>query len=159
MKKMKKWLCLPVFMMLAPFVALIAQQEKKPNILFIAVDDMKPILGCYGDKMIKTPNIDRLAKMGTVFLSNYVQQAVCGPTRASLMTGKRPDYTKIWDLKTQMRDMNPDIVTLPQYLITQGYQTVGIGKIYHPSSALDRIDPVSWSIPYMWAKPEDYANG
>jgi len=156
---MKKWICLPVFMMLAPFAALIAQQQKKPNILFIAVDDLKPILGCYGDKLIKTPNIDRLAKMATVFQSNYVQQAVCGPTRASLMTGKRPDYTKVWDLHTQMREMNPDIVTLPQYLITQGYQTVGIGKIYHPSDALDRIDPVSWSIPYMFAKPEDYANG
>ena len=88
----------------------VAQQKSKPNILFIAIDDLKPILGCYGNTQIKTPNIDRLAKMGTVFMSNYVQQAVCGPTRASLMTGKRPDYTKIWDLKTKMRDINPDIL-------------------------------------------------
>ena len=136
-----------------------AQQSSRPNILFIAVDDLKPELGCYGNKLIKTPNIDRLAKMGTVFMNNYCQQAVCGPTRASLMTGMRPDVTKVWDLKTQMRDMNPDIVTLPQYLITQGYTTSGIGKIFHPSSAIKKVDPVSWSIPYLEAKEGDFANG
>jgi len=135
------------------------QKSKKPNILFIAVDDLKPILGCYGNALVKTPNIDRLAKMSTVFSSNYCQQAVCGPTRASLMTGKRPDATKIWDLKTQMRDVNPDIVTLPQYLVTQGYTTVGIGKIFHPSSADQKIDPVSWTLPYIFADASDYANG
>jgi len=136
-----------------------SQQTQKPNILFIAVDDLKPALGCYGNMVVKTPNIDRLAKMGTVFLNNYCQQAVCGPTRASLMTGMRPDITKVWDLKTQMRDMNPDIVTLPQYLITQGYTTSGIGKIFHPSSAIKKVDPVSWSIPYLELKETDFANG
>ena len=138
---------------------LLAQQPKKPNILFIAVDDLKPIMGCYGNKIIKTPNIDRLAKMGTMFSRNYCQQSVCGPTRASLMTGMRPDHTKIWDLKTQMRDINPDIITLPQYLISQGYNTVGAGKIFHPSSAIKKIDPVSWNMPYLEALPGDYANG
>ena len=67
-----------------------AQEKTKPNILFIAIDDLKPILGCYGNTLIKTPNIDRLAKMGTVFMSNYCQQAVCGPTRASIMTVREP---------------------------------------------------------------------
>jgi hypothetical protein len=128
--------------------ALLAQQAKKPNILFIAIDDLKPVLGCYGNKQIKTPNIDRLAKMGTVFLSNYVQQAVCGPTRASLMTGKRPDYTKVWDLKTKMRDVNPDILSLPQHLITQGYSTQGIGKVYDVRCVDKDIDKPSWSVPY-----------
>jgi iduronate 2-sulfatase len=74
-------------------ITCIAQQNTKnqnrPNILFIAFDDLKPVLGCYGNKLVKTPNIDRLAKNGTVFLSNYCQQAVCGPTRASIMTGMR----------------------------------------------------------------------
>ena len=102
----------------------------RPNILFIAVDDLKPVLGCYGDPIIKTPNIDRIARNGTVFLQNYVQQAVSGPTRASIMTGMRPDFTGVWDLKTKMRDVNPDILSLPQYLITQGYSTQGIGKVY-----------------------------
>ncbi|MFZ4455940.1 MAG: sulfatase [Bacteroidales bacterium] len=120
----------------------------KPNILFIAVDDLKPILGCYGDKLIKTPNIDRIAKNGTVFLSNYCQQAVSGPTRASIMTGMRPDYTGVWDLKTKMRDVNPDILSLPQYLITQGYSTQGIGKIYDQRCVDKKMDAPSWSVPY-----------
>jgi len=155
---MKKNLLLSSLLLMAISFQSMAQKNSKPNILFIAVDDLKPELGAYGNKIVKTPNIDRLAKMSTVFLSNYCQQAVCGPTRASLMTGMRPDYTKIWDLKTQMRDMNPDIQTLPQYLITQGYNTVGTGKIYHPSSAINKIDPVSWSLPYIEPKESDYAN-
>ena len=153
---MKKLIYLVVLMMLNPFEALIAQKGKKTNILFIAIDDLKPILGCYGDKLIKTPNIDRLAKMGTVFMNNYVQQAVCGPTRASLMTGKRPDYTKVWDLKTPMRDVNPDILSLPQYLITQGYSTQGIGKIYDPRDVDKDLDKPSWSVPYYRNSNEYY---
>jgi len=138
--------------------AVIAQKKQatKPNILFIAVDDLKPLLGCYGNTLVKSPNIDRLAKLATVFNKNYCQQAICGPTRASLMTGTRPDVTKIWNLTTQMRDVNPNLVTLPQYLITQGYTTSGIGKIYHPSSAIDGVDPVSWSIPYLKSKESDF---
>jgi iduronate 2-sulfatase len=67
----------------------------KPNILFIAIDDLKPLIGAYGNTLVKTPNIDRLAKRGTTFINNYCQQAVCGPTRASILTGMRPDYTQI----------------------------------------------------------------
>ena len=136
-----------------------AQKKSKPNILFIAVDDLKPILGCYGNKLVKTPNIDRLASMGTVFLSNYCQQAVCGPTRASLMTGLRPDVTKVWDLKTKMRDVNPDILSLPQHLISEGYITSGVGKIYHPACVDKKVDEVSWSIPFIKPTASDYASG
>jgi arylsulfatase A-like enzyme len=123
-------------------------KQQKPNILFIAVDDLKPILGCYGDKLVKTPNIDRLAKRGTIFMTNYCQQAVSGPTRASLMTGMRPDHTGVWDLKTLMRNVNPDILSLPQYLISQGYSTQGIGKIYDPRCVDSELDAPSWSVPY-----------
>jgi arylsulfatase A-like enzyme len=138
-----------------------AQKEKKikRNVLFIAVDDLKPILGCYGNTLVKTPNIDRLAKMGTVFMKNYCQQAVCGPTRASLMTGKRPDYTKVWDLKTRMRDMNSDIVSIPQYFISQGYAAAGVGKIYHPACVDKNDEQYSWTMPYLKPKDADYANG
>jgi arylsulfatase A-like enzyme len=124
------------------------KKESRPNILFIAVDDLKPVLGCYGDKMVKTPNIDRLAKRGTVFLRNYCQQAVCGPTRASLMTGMRPDYTRVWDLKTKMRDVNPGILSLPQHFVSQGYSTQGIGKIYDSRCVDDDLDQPSWSVPF-----------
>ena len=127
----------------------LTAQEKKMNVLFIAVDDLKPVLGCYGDKLVKTPNIDRLAARGTVFLQNYCQQAVSGPTRASLMTGMRPDYTRVWDLKTKMRDVNPDIVSIPQYFVSNGYQTAGIGKIFDSRCVDDELDKPSWSIPYF----------
>ena len=149
MKKIifSKYITLIAFSILCNLAA-FSQENKKPNILFIAVDDLKPILGCYGNTIIKTPNIDRLAKMGTVFMSNYCQQAVCGPTRASIMTGKRPDYTKVWDLKTKMRDINPDILSLPQYLISQGYSTQGIGKIYDSRCVDKKMDEPSWSVPY-----------
>jgi len=156
---MKKTTTLILLLFIISFEVAHAQQGKKMNILFIAIDDLKTNLGCYGDKIAKTPNIDRLAKMGTVFNSNYCQQSVCGPTRASLMTGMRPDVTKIWDLKTQMRDMNPDIVTLPQYLISQGYNTSGVGKIFHSSSAINKIDPISWNQAYLEATINDYPNG
>ncbi len=144
--------------LLAISTSVFAQKKatNKPNILFIAVDDLKPLLGCYGNTLVKSPNIDRLAKMATVFNRNYCQQAICGPTRASLMTGTRPDVTQVWNLTTQMRDVNPDLVTIPQYLITQGYTTSGIGKIYHPSSAINGVDPVSWSIPYLKSKESDF---
>jgi arylsulfatase A-like enzyme len=124
--------------------------KKNPNqtfyLLQLMISNLE--LGCYGNKLIKTPNIDRLASMGTVFMNNYCQQAVCGPTRASLMTGMRPDATKVWDLKTKMRDVVPNILTLPEYLISQGYITSGVGKIYHPSCVDKKNDEVSWSISF-----------
>ena len=156
---MKRIISIFILILLSFISNLYGQKQVKPNVLFIAIDDLKPVLGCYGDTIIKTPNIDRLAKMGTVFMSNYCQQAVCGPTRASIMTGTRPDLTKVWDLKTQMREANPATLTLPEYLITQGYTTVGIGKIYHASCAIDRVDPMSWSIPYLKSSDKDFANG
>ncbi len=136
-----------------------AQTPQRPNILFIAIDDLKPELGAYGNTLIKTPNIDRLAKQGTTFLNNYCQQAVCGPTRASILTGMRPDITKIWDLKTQIRKVSPNIVTLPQYLITQGYTTLGIGKVFDPRNVDEDNDKASWSIPYYKTDNKYYAPG
>jgi arylsulfatase A-like enzyme len=131
-------------------VILFAKENKqaKPNILFIAIDDLKPVLGCYGNPLVKTPNIDRLANRGTVFMSNYCQQAVSGGSRSSLLTGRRPDYTQVWDCDTQIRDVHPDVVTLPQYFMNHGYETSGIGKIFHEKSVKDS-DPMSWSIPYL----------
>lgn len=133
-----------------------AALAEKPNILFIAVDDLKPMLGCYGDPDIKTPNIDKLAKRGTVFLNNACQQSVCAPSRASLMTGTYPDTTKVYDLKTQIREANPDTLTLPEYFRSQGYQTTGAGKIYDPRSVDNNFDEKSWSQPFRQHGPDEY---
>lgn len=138
---------------------LYAQQQKKPNILMIAIDDLKPMLGCYGESKIITPNIDALASRGTVFLKNYCQQAVCAPTRASLMTGLRPDATRVWDLKTQLRDMVPNVITMPQHFSQQGYATTGIGKVFDVRSVDKQLDAPSWTIPYEKLEDEDYAKG
>lgn len=146
-----------VFVICCSYKTIAQQKSAQSNVLFIAIDDLKPILGCYGNKIIQTPNIDRLAKMGTVFRNNYCQQAVCGPTRASLMTGMRPDYTKVWDLKTKMRDMNPDIVSIPQYFASQGYTTQGIGKVYDPRCVDDENDGASWTVPYYKTDKKYYA--
>ncbi|NQV31640.1 MAG: sulfatase-like hydrolase/transferase, partial [Phycisphaeraceae bacterium] len=85
------------------------------NVLFIASDDMRPELGCYGARHVFSPNLDRLAESGTTFLNAYCQQAVCSPSRSSLMTGLRPDTLRIWDLATHFRDNMPDVVTVSQH--------------------------------------------
>jgi arylsulfatase A-like enzyme len=104
---------------------------QRPNVLFIAVDDLRPTIGAYGDPYAKTPNLDRLARSGVTFLRAYAQQALCNPSRASLMTGLRPDSLRVWDLETDFRSTVPDIVTLPQHFMRHGYRVVQIGKIYH----------------------------
>ena len=117
----------------------------QPNILFIFSDDLRPELGCYGCKHIISPNIDRLASMGTHFEKCYVQVAVCNPSRASMLTGKRPDELGVWGLDKHFRESNPDAVTLPQHFMAHGYHTGAIGKIYHN----DKLDPASWSEPRL----------
>lgn len=116
---------------------------KRPNVLFIAIDDLRPELGCYGNPLIKSPNIDRLAKQGLLMNRAYCQQALCSPSRSSLLTGSRPDTTKVWNLGTHFRKALPDVVTLPQHFKNAGYFTQGMGKIYH--HGFD--DPASWSVP------------
>jgi len=144
MRKVTKLLLLAI--VLLNVVSLSAQQKK--NILFIMVDDLKPTIKAYGDDFAITPNMDKLAEEGFVFLGNYVQQAVCAPSRASVMTGWRPDYTEVTDLHTLIRDKNPNVVTMPQYFKKNGYITVATGKIYDPRSVDKKYDPKSWSIPY-----------
>jgi arylsulfatase A-like enzyme len=123
--------------------ATAAGQAPRPNVLLIAVDDLRPTLGAYGDSIIRTPNIDRLARSGVVFLNAHVQQAVCNPSRASLMTGLRPDSLRVWDLETDFRVTTPGAVTLPQYFRQFGYQSLSVGKIFH--NVLP--DSLSWSEP------------
>ncbi len=98
------------------------------NVLFMVVDDLRPQLGCYGVNWMQSPNIDGLAKGGTVFERAYCQQAVCAPSRASVLSGCRPDTTRIYDLQTPLRSVMPDVISLPQHFKRNGYETVSIGK-------------------------------
>jgi iduronate 2-sulfatase len=120
------------------------QEKQRPNILFIAVDDLKPNMGCFGDPLAITPNIDAIAAKGMVFTKTYCQQAVCAPSRASLLTSQYPDQTKVWDLETLIRDKNPNIVTLPQYFRQNGYNSLGVGKIFDNRS-VENNDELSWN--------------
>ncbi|HBE96643.1 MAG TPA: iduronate-2-sulfatase [Verrucomicrobiales bacterium] len=112
-------------------LAAASLSAKKPNILFIAIDDMRPEMGCYGSPIAITPNIDKLATKGLLFNRAYCQQAICSPSRASIMTGTRPDTNGVIENYTYFRDANPDIATLPQHFRNHGYETVNMGKIYH----------------------------
>jgi len=125
-----------------------AAESTRVNVLFIAVDDLKPTIGCYGDTFAITPNLDRLAERGAVFLNNHCQLALCGPSRGSLMTGLRPDSTGMWWFGDRMRELNPDALTLPQHFKNHGYTTAAIGKIYDPRNVNDQWDSESWSIPH-----------
>ncbi len=124
----------------------------RPNVLFIAVDDLRPEFGAYGASYVKSPNLDRIAKAGITFYRAYCQQAVCSPTRSSLMTGTRPDTTKVWDLETHFRAALPNVVTLGQHFKNHGYFVQGMGKIYHGS--LD--DAPTWSVPWQSSRGQAY---
>ena len=123
------------------------KSTRRPNVLFFAVDDLRPEFGAYGKSYIHSPNLDRLAARGVTFTRAYCQQAVCSPSRSSLLTGTRPDTTKVWDLETHFRKALPDVVTLPQHFKQNGYFVQGMGKLFH--GGFD--DPRSWSVP--WTGP------
>ncbi len=112
---------------------IVAQARKKlrPNILFIAIDDLRPQLGCYGNSTMVTPNMDTLAAAGTLFERAYCQIAVCGASRASLMSGLRPTPARFKTYLDRVTEQAPGVTTLPMYLRQSGYHTISNGKIYH----------------------------
>tara|TARA_R110002096_G_scaffold400804_2_gene597522 strand:- start:19150 stop:20751 length:1602 start_codon:yes stop_codon:yes gene_type:complete len=136
-----------------------ASNGEKKNILFLSIDDLKPLLSNYGASQMHTPNFDRLAKMGMTFTNAHVQYAVCGPSRASVMTGTNPDKTKVWDLHTDFRASAPSLMSMPEYLISQGYETTAVGKIYHKGSSSPGHDGKSWSMPHQLPDNYDPAAG
>lgn len=126
------------------------------NVLFIISDDLR-VGGAFGSSEVQTPNIDRLAARGLSFRQAYNQFPLCGPSRASLLTGLRPNSVRVYDLKTTVRDQVPDVVTLPQYFRQNGYFSARVGKLFHQSVpdgigipiAADRHDdPASWDVAF-----------
>ena len=139
---MRSLLTLTLTLILAFFIGKVHAADQ-PNILFIAVDDLRPELGCYGVD-VKTPNIDKLAASGVRFDRAYCQQAVCGASRLSLMGGLYPTKTGEQTYHVEgWRKRHPDLVTLNQHLRANGYRTVGTGKIYHGGGG-DGVDPKNW---------------
>lgn len=122
---------------------------KRPNVLFIAIDDLRPELSVYGKPVI-TPTFDRLAASGTVFERAYCQQALCMPSRASLLTGRRPDTTGVYAFNPDFRAALPDVVTLPEHFKQHGYHTQAYGKIFHND------DKRSWSAPLFRSRKPEY---
>jgi len=124
---------------------------QEPNVLLITIDDLRTSLGCYGDPLAKTPNIDRLAATSRIFNRAYCQQTVCGPSRASLLTGRLPDKLRVWHNRNLFRSMHPDLITLPQCFKNHGYHSVALGKVF--SGDERELDPASWSEPEIIKRP------
>ena len=135
-------------------LAFCHSQAQQKNVVFFIVDDLKPLLGAYDQSFIHSPNIDQLANQSAVFTQAYTQQATCGPSRISFLTGMRPDYTKVYDSHTYMRNVNPDILTIPQHFKNNSYQTVGMGKVFHMAK---KDDPRSWTLPFTDEKDLPYS--
>ncbi|MGC4034736.1 MAG: sulfatase [Chitinophagaceae bacterium] len=138
-----------VFILVSVFYA--NAQKQKPNILFIASDDLSIDVNGFDNSLVKTPNLDRLYRSGVRFERAYCQYPLCAPSRASLMTGLRPDKTKVKDLFTFFRNNIPDVVTLPQLFMKNGYFTARVGKIYHYGVPSDigtngQDDSLSWNL-------------
>jgi len=138
-----------VFLLLTFVLRAHVFAEKPMNVLFIAVDDMNTDLGCYGIEQVKTPNIDRLAKMGARFDRAYCQQPLCGPSRASMMTGLRPNTTGFVHLNDNLRELKPDVITMGQFFRQRDYYVARIGKIFHYGNPSEigtdgHDDPPTW---------------
>jgi arylsulfatase A-like enzyme len=128
-------------------------KKEKLNVLFIAIDDLRPHLGCYGFENVKSPNIDRIAANGLIFKRAYCQFALSSPSRTSLFTGLNPDVTGVKNNGPKFRDTIPDLVALPQHFKNNGYFALGFGKLYH--NGLD--DPESWTVPHVSGSRPRYA--
>ncbi len=149
----------PALLLLAALLgspAALRAAATKPNVLLICVDDLKPVLGCYGDKLVKSPNIDRLAARSVQFDRAFCNQAVCSPSRNALLTGLRPQTLGIYDLGTNFRRARPDAITLPQLFKQHGWRAEGMGKIFHIGHG-NTNDSASWSLPYWKANVVAYA--
>ena len=114
----------------------------KLNVLFLVSDDMRPQLGCYGDALAKSPCLDKLAVRGMVFTRAYCQQALCSPSRISLLSGRRPATSGIYAIGPTLRSHVPDAITLPQHFKNNGYFARSLGKVFHIGMQLFPLFPL-----------------
>lgn len=121
-----------------------AEEAHRPNVLLVIVDDLRPALGCYGDSRARTPNLDGLARQGILFRRAYCSQATCHPSRAALLTGRRPESLGVFDTHTGYRERVPNLVALPELFLRAGYRTEALGKVHHGHGSLD--DLRAWSV-------------
>ncbi|MBI5774614.1 MAG: sulfatase [Verrucomicrobia bacterium] len=153
MSRLKIFPLLPLLACLCVLGGSASAGANKPNVLFIAIDDQNDWIGCMGGHpQVKTPNIDRLAKRGTLFLNAHCQAPLCNPSRSSLLTGLRPSSTGIYGLQPGIRDVEQtkNHVTLPQTFTSAGYHTFNAGKIYHSGSIKPKDQPAEFN---TWARP------
>ncbi|MEM8735295.1 MAG: sulfatase [Planctomycetota bacterium] len=130
-------------------------EATKPNVLLLLVDDLKPTIGVYGDQYAQTPNIDRLASWGLRFERAYCNQAVCAPSRFTLMLGAHSTSTGLYGLGSQLREVLPDAVTMPQYFARHGYRTESLGKVFHIGHG-NFGDPESFMVKHFHEKVIEY---
>ncbi|KAK6177850.1 hypothetical protein SNE40_012733 [Patella caerulea] len=157
---MYRYICLNLLVLLCVKTA----QCQKKNILFFVADDMRPELGVFlGPDFpapihptVHSPNLDALAAQSLLLKHAYVQQAVCSPTRTSLLTGRRPDTTHVYDLIHYFRNVGGNYTTIPEFFKNNGYRSIGMGKIFHPGKASGFDDPISWTEPYYHAPDEKF---
>jgi iduronate 2-sulfatase len=133
----------------------VSAGTEKPNVLLILVDDLKPLMGCYGDPIAKTPNMDALAARGLRFDLAYCNQAVCAPSRFTLMLGAHSSSTGLYGLGSSLRDLVPDAVTMPQHFAKEGYRTESLGKVFHIGHG-NEGDPDSFMVPHFKDKVIEY---
>ena len=129
--------------------------KKKPNVVMILVDDLKPLLGTYGDYIAVSPNIDKLAARGTQFNLAYANQSVCAPSRYNLLLGTRSSSSCIYSFGKDFRNQYPKVTTLPQYIMNAGYHAESMGKVDHIGHG-NIGDDASWSVPHHEDKVIEY---
>lgn len=151
MKKKQFEIIFILLLVLVAGSAAKAENKQHVNVLVFLVDDLRTELACYGSKQVKTPNIDKLAREGVAFDKAYCQQAICAPSRMSILTGLRPDHIGIYSLFTPLRSRHKDMLTMPQFFKQNGYATVSIGKVYHHTND----DKESWTI-HIPKEPNNY---
>ncbi len=149
--------CVRFGLLVAAVSLALPARAERPNVLMILVDDLKPALGCYGDPIAKTPNLDALAARGMRFDAAYCNQAVCAPSRFTLMLGSHSTSTGLYGLGSQLRQIVPDAVTLPQYFAKHGYHTESLGKVFHIGHG-NHGDPESFLEPHFKEKVIEYVD-